>query len=491
LLQGAADSALAAGDAAAAATFARQAQARGVEASSGRLAAAVFAMREGRTKDVRRNLDDFDGPPAELLTARLLSVWSRVDGGDVEAALAELGGETLPQRSPWAALQYYQRAMVFDHAGRVEEALDAYERGGGVGGLRIAQIVTHHGQALERAGRKADAAALYRDFLADVDNPGVAAELARLSSNGPPPAPFAATRGAAVALFTLSVLIAQDPTSREQLAPLSLAMALDPALEAPRIAFADAMQALNQGETARRALGAIPEPSPYFENAQSQIAYGLRAEGRADEAVAILKAIVDRGGGRVSRRALADLYRNLDRNAEAAALYASLVAELNPPTRRDWRLYLAQGATLERLGQWPAAEAALQQALVVSPDRPEVLNYLGYTWVDTGAKVREGLALLERAVAQEPDEGYIIDSLGWAHFRLGNFGQAVEYLERAVELSPGDSTLNDHLGDAYWRVGRRIEARYQWRRVLTLNAPADEHAGAGKKLAEGLPAPAR
>lgn len=491
LLQGAANSALAAGDAEAAASFGRQARGRGIEVSSGRLAAAAFALRAGRADEALRDLDDFEGPPTELLAARLLSVWSHVEDGEVDVALAELGGDSLPPSSPWAALQYYERAMVLDHAGRTQEALQAYEQGDGVGGLRIAQIIAHHGQLLERVGRKADAVTLYQGFLEDVDNPGIVAELKRLSGSQPVSDPFPAARGAAVALFTLSVLIAQDPTSREQLGPLSLAMALDPSLEAPRIAFADAMLALNKGDTARRVLTAISRSSPYFESAQSQIARSLHAEARDDEAVATLKTLVDHGGGRVSRRALADLYRNLDRNAEAAALYASLVAQLDPPAQRDWRLYFAQGATLERLGRWPAAEAALQQALVVSPDRPEVLNYLGYTWVDTGEKVREGLALLERAVAQAPDEGYIIDSLGWAHFRLGNFGQAVEYLERAVELSPGDSTLNDHLGDAYWRVGRRIEARYQWRRVLTLEAPEVERVTAEKKIVEGLPAPVR
>lgn len=488
LLQGAADSALAAGDAPTAADYGRQAAARGVDAPSGRLALAAIAVRDGRSKETRALLDNFDGPPADFLTARLLSVWAHARDGEIDAAIVELGDDSLPAHSPWLALQSYERAMVLDFAGRTDEALAAYERGESTGGLRIAQIVLHHGQLLERLDRKTQAIALYRDFLQDVDNPSVTADLARLTAGGPPPRAFTVARGASVALFSLSVLISQDPTSREQLAPLSLAMVLDPTLEAPRIAFADTMRMLNQGATARRVLAAIPASSPYYESAQSQIAFTLRTDGHDDEAVATLKTVVERTNGRISRRALADLYRNLDRDAEAAPLYASLVSELNPPTQRDWRLYFAQGATLERLGQWPAAEAALQQALVVSPDRPEVLNYLGYTWVDAGVKVREGLALLERAVAQEPGEGYIIDSLGWAHYRLGNFGQAVEYLERAVELSPGDSTLNDHLGDAYWRVGRRIEARYQWRRVLSLVAPATERASAEKKLAEGLPA---
>lgn len=487
LLEGAADAALASGDAASAARFGRQASAQGVNVASGKLAQAALALRNGRIKEARAYAADVDGAPGQMLSARLITVWSFAAQRDAESALADLGDDGLPPRSPWTAMQAFQRAMVLDHLGRDEEALAAYARGEAAGGLRIAQVIVQYGQLLERTGRREDAVALYRDFLGDVDNPGVAAELARLEAGRAPPRTLSAARGASVALFSLAVLIGQDPVGREQLDPLSLSMAIDPTLEAPRIAFADAMRGMKQGDVARSVLEGVPPSSPYYETTQAQIAFALRAEGRDDEAVAALKNVVDRTNGRTSRRALADLYRNLDRNADAAPLYAGLVAELDPPARRDWRLFFAQGATLERLGQWPQAEAALQQALLVSPDQPEVLNYLGYTWVDTGLKVREGLAILERAVAQQPDEGYIIDSLGWAHFKLGNFGQAVELLERAVELSPGDSTLNDHLGDAYWRVGRRIEARYQWRRVLTLNGAATERAAAERKIAEGLP----
>jgi len=477
LLEGAADSALASGDVAAAARFGREATAQDVDIASGRLAQAAVALHKGRFKAARAFVDDVDGGAAEQLAARLITVWSFAAQGDADAALADLGEDNATVRSPWTAMQSYQRAMVLDHLGRTEEALSAYARGAAAGGLRIAQVIVHHGQLLERAGRREEAAKLYDEFLVDVDNPGVAAELARLQAGRAPPSPLTVARGASIALFSLAVLIGEDPSGREQLGPLSLAMALDPTLEAPRIAFADAMRGLQHGASARRVLHDIPPSSPYFQTAQSQIAFALRAEGRDDEAVATLKAVAERTQGRISRRALADLYRNLERHADAAPLYAGLVSELDPPMQRDWRLFFAHGATLERLGQWPAAEVALQQALLLSPDQPEVLNYLGYTWVDTGMKVREGLAILERAVAQQPNEGYIIDSLGWAHFKLGNFSQAVELLERAVELSPGDSTLNDHLG----------EARYQWRRVLTLNGPADERAVAERKIAEGLP----
>ena len=96
--------------------------------------------------------------------------------------------------------------------------------------------------------------------------------------------------------------------------------------------------------------------------------------------------------------------------------------------------------------------------------------------------------MIERAVDLRPNDGYIIDSLGWAHYRLGNYELAVNYLEQATEVLPGDSTINDHLGDALWWVGRRVEANFQWRRALTLGT--EEDAGIieaiKKKLEHGL-----
>jgi tetratricopeptide (TPR) repeat protein len=110
--------------------------------------------------------------------------------------------------------------------------------------------------------------------------------------------------------------------------------------------------------------------------------------------------------------------------------------------------------------------------------------------VDQGVHLKRGLKLIERAVQLKPDDGYIVDSLGWAHFRLGNYKQAVKYLERAVELRPEDPTLNDHLGDAYWRVGRQREAHFQWSQALTLKPEPDDAKKIQAKVENGLPAPA-
>ncbi len=117
-----------------------------------------------------------------------------------------------------------------------------------------------------------------------------------------------------------------------------------------------------------------------------------------------------------------------------------------------------------------------------------MLNYLGYSWIDKGVNLDDALGMIKHAVDLRPNDGYIVDSLGWAYFRLRDFDHATEYLERAIELLPEDPTINDHLGDAYWRTGRLAEARYQWKRALQFQPEADEVKGIETKLNQGLSA---
>ncbi len=102
--------------------------------------------------------------------------------------------------------------------------------------------------------------------------------------------------------------------------------------------------------------------------------------------------------------------------------------------------------------------------------------------------LEQGMDMIRRAVEQRPDDGYIVDSLGWAYFRTGNYAEAVKNLERAVLLEPDDPTINDHLGDAYWRVGRTLEAHYQWAQAKDFKPDPDELAKIEEKLKNGLPA---
>ncbi len=157
------------------------------------------------------------------------------------------------------------------------------------------------------------------------------------------------------------------------------------------------------------------------------------------------------------------------------------------PDRSVWSLYYVRGIAYERSKQWDKAEADLKKALELSPEQPLVMNYLGYSWIDQGINLEEGMKLIRRAVELRPDDGYIVDSLGWAHYRLGKFEDAVRELERAVELRPQDPVMNDHLGDAYWRVGRKIEAGFQWSHARDLKPEPEDLKKIEAKLKDGLP----
>ncbi len=184
--------------------------------------------------------------------------------------------------------------------------------------------------------------------------------------------------------------------------------------------------------------------------------------------------------------ALGSIQRARKLYTEATETYTQAINLLPENDKRHWTYFYARGTSYERLKNWPSAEADLEKALELAPEQPLVLNYLGYSWIDQGMHLKKGMALIEKAVALKPDDGYIVDSLGWAHYKLGNYKEAVRYLERAVELKPDDPILNDHLGDALWRTGREREARFQWDQALSLEPEPEDIQKIKKKLADGL-----
>jgi Flp pilus assembly protein TadD len=177
--------------------------------------------------------------------------------------------------------------------------------------------------------------------------------------------------------------------------------------------------------------------------------------------------------------------------AGCAATYSKAIDSIPKLEKSNWVVLYFRGICYERSHQWPSAEADMKKALELFPDQPLVLNYLGYSWVDQGVHLEEGMDMIRRSVEQRPDDGYIVDSLGWAYYRTGNYDEAVKNLERAVLLKPDDPTINDHLGDAYWKSGRLTEARYQWRRALQFKPEKEDVKPIEAKLDSGLPTTTR
>jgi Flp pilus assembly protein TadD len=186
---------------------------------------------------------------------------------------------------------------------------------------------------------------------------------------------------------------------------------------------------------------------------------------------------------------IGDIMRSQENYPEAVLAYESALSRLTDVTENYWSLHYALGISLERTHNWPRAEENFKKALELRPDQPYVLNYLAYSWVEKGINLDQATEMLRNARDQRPNDAYIIDSVGWVHYQLGSYEEAVVDLEDAVELLPQDPIVNDHLGDAYWQVGRKREARFQWKRALSMDPEPDTIPAIEEKIKNGLKAP--
>ena len=249
--------------------------------------------------------------------------------------------------------------------------------------------------------------------------------------------------------------------------------------------LSDADQLVMAEETYRQ----IPRDNPLFVDAELGRSEALFQMDRTDAAVEVLNALV-RDYPLLSsvHTALGDAQRRLENYEEAVAAYTDALALVDQTRERSWFLFYVRGISNDSLDNWTEAEADFRQALVLRPDQPQVLNYLGYSLVEQRRNLDEALDMIERAVELRPDSGYIVDSLGWVLYRLGRFDEAVAPMERAVELEANDSIINDHLGDVYWMVGRTREAEFQWSRALSFGPEPAEAERIRRKLELGLDA---
>jgi tetratricopeptide (TPR) repeat protein len=395
--------------------------------------------------------------------APVIEAWALEGRGKTKVALAKLDPST-QEGFPRAYITEH-RAHLLSADKRWEEAAALYDtlltgEGAQVPRLRIAAA-----SALQKAKRPEQARKLLEDGARD---PAVSAALARFDAGEPLKGGVTDPREGISELFAR---MAAD-LSRERPLPIALVLARLSTFLAPSnadawLVTADVLTRSGQFDAALAALDNIRDGDTLGSLALARRAGILLETDRAPQSIALLEAAT-----RAPKPAAEDWsrlgegYQRTDRFADAARAYDKALALATVDTPDLWTLYFQRGAAYERAGDWTRAEADLRQALKLAPKEPAVLNYLGYALLDRGERLPEAQQLIEAAVEQRPDDGHIVDSLGWAHFVAGRYDKAVELLERAVADVPDDPTINEHLGDAYWKVGRRTEARYRWRAAL-------------------------
>ena len=449
------------------------------------LVLAARAIQNKQWATARESLNKSGGGRQRDITAILLSAWAYAGQGDAKRAM-EMLDRIKDDR--FAGFRDYHAGLILDLVGNVGEATkrlkSSYE-----GEKTSLRVVDAYGRFLARRGDREQAKQVYQAFDRLLPrHPIIRSALAALDANKPlEPLVRSAAAGAAEVFYGLGAVGGQQNDSLAAMIYLRMSLHLEGDNGLAIVTLADIFERLKQYERALDLYESVPEKSPLRANAQIQSGLILEAMGRSDDALQQLKTIVaDQPGDIEALTALGNLQRSRKDYVESAATYSRVIDQLKAPARGDWTLFYFRGIAHERSKQWPLAEADFKKALELFPDQPLVLNYLGYSWVDQNVNLEEGLRLLRRAVQLRPDDGYIIDSLGWAHYRMGRFEEALRELERAIELKPGDPVINDHLGDVYWRVGRKLEAYFQWNHARDLKPEPEDLERILKKIEKGL-----
>lgn len=452
--------------------------------SLGRLTMAVDALADDKGHQA---MADLTKPPlsAPFTSAGLLlQPWAAAEAGDWKAALTippAAGDRLVDEIGRLDNAMLLERRHRYAQADAAFRALLADADGSGV-------YTTAYGAFLERRGRRADAIALYQAALkGDPGNRYMSAALARAQAGKPPPQPTIG-EGAGQALLGPAVAMLAEKQPELGLAYLRLVLRLDPKRDEAWLLVGDSMVASGDLDAAREAYSHPQPGSPDFVDARARLISTY--DGDASAAPTVLQIAQDTvkadPGDDDALTLLADALRINERYAESAQVLDKLIADQG--AKAGWQLYYMRGVARQQAGDWPGAQADMETALKMNPDDPDILNYLGYSWVDRGERLPEAKAMIEKAAAAKPDSGAIVDSLGWVYFRMGDYQKAVNQLEHAAELDPADPDINNHLGDAYWRVGRKTEARFQWERVLTLEPDAKLRQQVETKLKSGLSA---
>ncbi len=441
----------------------------------------------------REQIDSFPAKEENAFLYPLLEVWVYAGLDDRKKALKSL--EKLNQDG-LKSLYFFHAALLHDLWDNEEKARENYEsllkEPAGLS-LRAAQA---YGNFLLRQGEKKKFHTLVDAYRKGAKSyplldetfftaGAVQADAKVPKSIGTPKA------GLAEAFFDISGSLADKGTPEISLFFIRFGLALDPSLSLARVLLGEIYEKQERYDEALKLYAEEKETSETYYASQIRMGIVYARQGDLPRAEKQLRKMAEiRPDLAFPWVELGDIFIADQKFPQAIAALSEAIDRIPVPDRSHWVLFYSRGAAYERNKQWELAEQDLLQALILSPDQPLTLNYLGYSWIERGENIAKAKEMLERAALLSPREGFIVDSLGWAYYLLKEYPKAVAVLESALFLNPGSAVINDHLGDAYWRVGRKREARFQWGKALSMkdDFPDNDRKRVELKLEKGLDA---
>ena len=365
--------------------------------------------------------------------------------------------------------------MINDYYGKNEEAQKHYEVIVNEESLemsfRALQVITNF---YIRTGQKDKAVALVHRYHDDKILADMLSRLVKNVENANPkktkPIVNNANVGLSEALFSIASTLRQGAAGID-LAHMfiSLSVYANPKYDLAKLLLADVLESREMYSEANEIYDEIDKSSEAYYTVQLKKASNLVLMEDYKSAELLLKAMTLEGYNNYQLFLdLGDVLRVNGKQSEAIEYYEKALKKVGKVESEHWVLLYALGISYEQDKQWDKAEECFLKALELSQNHYLVLNYLGYSWLKQGKNVEQAFGMIVDAYNQAPSDGHVLDSLGWAFYRLGKYDLAVEYMEKAAEAEPANAVICDHLGDAYWLAGRKNEAGFQWNHVLVM-----------------------
>jgi tetratricopeptide (TPR) repeat protein len=222
-----------------------------------------------------------------------------------------------------------------------------------------------------------------------------------------------------------------------------------------------------KGETtlAREEYQNISISSELYVNSQIRAGMILKKEGKISEAINLIKEVIKKKKDQVPLYLfLSSLYED----AKDSVAAENILSEGIKIIPREIDLHYALGVIHEKTNRLSESIKEMEMVLAIDPDNAEALNFIGYSYADRGMNLDEAEKMIVKALKIKPDNGYLIDSLGWVHFKKNNLGSAVKHLKQALELLPDDVNIIEHMGDVYVKLNKTKEAQEMYNRALKI-----------------------
>ncbi len=448
-----------------------------------RLALMAAQAHEGKIADARKMAAEVAKVSPELLQFQLFAMYlDYAQGGKPAELVKRLDKQALPQSM--AGRREYHKARLWLKAGEPQKALEALRKAHESEPAAVGSTLLL-GQLLARQGQPDAAAAVFEDFRAK--NPAVALLVpsgAEILSSQPPAFASTLDDDLAAVLGDFGLLIWAQGAIGPARQVLNLSLWLNPNDIYTRYYAGMLLEMGGDMGAAKEhyALLAARQdiPAGVKLSAQIRLAEVRYREGEVEAAWASLRVLAKEHPEIQSlQRSMAQLAFEQGEFKDAITGYSRLLDGLDAAAPQEARaeLLFARGAAYERHGNVKQATQDLLDALKLMPTNPQVLNYLGYMWVDNNMNIEQAFEMLQKAHLLAPQDGAITDSLGWAYYKQGDYATAMVYLLQATEQEPDSAEIYDHLGDAYAKLGRKEDARREWVRALELVEAGGEVPG--------------